>query len=171
MQSRGEAEVDETKNNQEMGSMLSLVVEDLEAIFCRGKPNKRDETGWFVCRKGWLANNWKRIQFGWGMSTISTQFPHDLSRCGFHHCCIVTEWVINVCRFPISDRFQINLFPQLTGKHRGTLHSGFLSLVFRAQSSAANSPQAGGNTQGVHCSVVFLYGEAQFGQHNWKILP
>jgi hypothetical protein len=80
-----------------------------------------------------------------------------------------------------ASQFQINFrvscfFNLQANIHRKTPLSDLTFLVFCAQSSAANSPQAGGNTQGVHCSVVYVWRGTMvltpntFGQHNWNIL-
>ena len=155
------------------GEVDYLVVEDLEAIvLCRTKPQKRNETGKFdsfVLRKGWLPNNGKPFKFCWGMSKFQPNSHMISAVVGF------TPAALSLSESPmfVASQFQINFrvscfFNLQANIHRRTPRSDVIFLVFCAQSSAANSPQAGGNTQGVHCSVYVWRGTMVLTPNIWS---
>lgn len=120
-------------------------------------PETLDETGKFdsfVLRKGWLPNNGKPFKFCLGMSSFQYNSHMISAIVGFTSSALSLDESSMFVASPCQINFRASCFLNL----QANIHVIF--LVFCAQSSAANSPQAGGNTQGVHCSVV--YGEAQW---------
>ena len=103
----------------EMGSMLSLVVEDLEAFFLRTKSQKREETGKFdsfVLRKEWLPNNGKPFEFCWGMSKIQYNSHMISPIVGFTPAALS----LNESPMFVASQFQINFRVSFFSTYRQT---------------------------------------------------